>query len=683
MDDVRDELASLVGKPNLDKRLKQWAKSTSAYDDIGDAIFVPAVLTNIAGQLMVYGHEAQTVRLDAREEVTAFLDLPWEQAIAEWKARGLQDDDEFEVMLKGYAERSDVARQLMLERIQDVMRTALQTAIADGTSMKQFADDVRDGTVSLGISQADPSYLDTVFRTNVQAAYGAGRYRAMTDPDVMEARPYVQYRTAGDALVRPSHAILDQKVWSIQGDAWHKVAPPNGFRCRCSQVTLSPDEARGLDIIDDIPKGGEPDPGFDGPPVARLDPETAMSRVWSLAYNPGQDRAEDGKWTDGFPGGGAKHSRLKTAPERHAHLAPHKERLRKAAEAHAAAPTDESESEMETAHAKLRTERRKLARTDLEKDGVGFDPEKKKNTRSRFDEEERADQLQPYKDRVEQARAIHEEHDNEHSAQRLADAEQRLAEKRRNVAQTENWRIDRPRAQGDAEIRQQELGYHKKQYAEAKAAHEAAPTKATAAKLEAASHALKAKRAEIGASAAAEDRAEFGKNATKHKAALAYEPGSEDRQAADDEIFDRGIDEGPTHAATEAERIYKRNTSPDELGRVRATHEADADVRAEFEDDDGNMVDEDGWHANLERKESNYLDEQEAHLNERLKSSLGSKAATRKSAIVYGATPKTVERSRKLLEQAQKRGDPDAAAYWQKVMENGQAELSEKKPDSE
>lgn len=231
MDDVRDELASLVGKPNLDKRLKQWAKSTSAYDDIGDAIFVPAVLTNIAGQLMVYGHEAQTVKLDAREEVTAFLDMPWEQAIAEWKARGLQDDDEFEAMLKGYAERSDVARQLMLERIQDVMRTALQTAIADGTSMKQFADDVRDGTVSLGISQADPSYLDTVFRTNVQAAYGAGRYRAMTDPDVMEARPYVQYRTAGDALVRPSHAILDQKVWSIEGDAWHKVAPPNGFRC--------------------------------------------------------------------------------------------------------------------------------------------------------------------------------------------------------------------------------------------------------------------------------------------------------------------------------------------------------------------------------------------------------------------------------------------------------------------
>lgn len=271
MDTARDELAALVKSGNgIDKRLETWARKTSVYDEIGDAIYVPAVMADMAGQLMVKGHEAKLVQLDAATDITAFLDLPWEEALREWRARGLQSEQEFSTMLAGYAQRSDFARQKMLEHLQTMMRAKLDAAIADGQTYSDFADSVREGTTSLGISEAEPAYLTTVFRTNVQAAYGAGRYRAMTDPEVMDARPFAEYRTVGDALVRPSHAILDGTVYRIGTPACDRVSPPGGYRCRCSMVTLSREEAAGRDVLDSVPEGGEPDPGFDGPPVAQI-----------------------------------------------------------------------------------------------------------------------------------------------------------------------------------------------------------------------------------------------------------------------------------------------------------------------------------------------------------------------------------------------------------------------------
>lgn len=274
------QIAGLIRSANTPAAAKnavlRWSKSkrNAVYDHIGDAIYVPAVMSDMAGQLMVYGREASIVRLDAEQEVTAFLDLPWKEALDEWRKRGLMSPDEFATMLGDYAQRSDRARALMLEQVQTLVRAKLDTAIADGTSLKQFADEIQDGTAKLGLTAQDPAYLETVYRTNVAAAYGAGRFRAMTDPDVIEARPFVQYRTVGDALVRPSHEVLDGVThgtcYASASDTWHQIAPPNGMRCRCGCVTMSRDEARGLTVLGEIPAGGEPDAGFDGPPVARL-----------------------------------------------------------------------------------------------------------------------------------------------------------------------------------------------------------------------------------------------------------------------------------------------------------------------------------------------------------------------------------------------------------------------------
>lgn len=44
---------------------------------------------------------------------------------------------------------------------------------------------------------------------NLQTAYNAGHYKAMTEPEVAKRRPYWQYQTAGDGNVRPAHAAME------------------------------------------------------------------------------------------------------------------------------------------------------------------------------------------------------------------------------------------------------------------------------------------------------------------------------------------------------------------------------------------------------------------------------------------------------------------------------------------
>lgn len=245
LEPLRHDLASAIrnanGKAEARAAIKRVTAKYAKDDDLGNSLFVPMIMSDMAGQLMARREVPEAKQAEDRrfnmvatgesQPVDAFLNLPWEEAIREFKARGVMRDDEFSRMLGTYAGRADEARQLMLERIQERVYEMLTTAIEDGQTFREFSKALDAEADGLGITDKDPAYLSTVFRTNVQSAYGAGRYRAITDPDVATARPYVQYRTVGDARVRDSHAALDRTVYRIDGEAWRQIAPPNGFNC--------------------------------------------------------------------------------------------------------------------------------------------------------------------------------------------------------------------------------------------------------------------------------------------------------------------------------------------------------------------------------------------------------------------------------------------------------------------
>ncbi len=280
LEPLRSALAQAVAQSTTlagaEAAIEETAGAFLQDDDIGNALFIPMVMAEMAGQLMARGEvpelEAKMYRMIGEAQpVEAFLNLPWEEAIREFKARGVVSPDEFTRLIGTYANRAQEGRALLLQRVQERVREMLVTSLEEGQTFREFAGALEAQAEGLGITTTDHAYLENVFRTNVQSAYGAGRYRQITDPAVATARPYVQYRTVGDARVWESHRLLDRGVYRIDGEAWRQVAPPNGYQCRCSMVTLSVDEARGLDIRDALPEGGAPDEGFDGPPVANVE----------------------------------------------------------------------------------------------------------------------------------------------------------------------------------------------------------------------------------------------------------------------------------------------------------------------------------------------------------------------------------------------------------------------------
>lgn len=80
--------------------------------------------------------------------------------------------------------------------------------------------------------------------------------------------PNLEYRTAGDADVRPEHARLDGIILPINDPFWRGHTPPLGFGCRCElvqtdeQVNKNQEKYKGFENTP-VPKGFNFNPGVD------------------------------------------------------------------------------------------------------------------------------------------------------------------------------------------------------------------------------------------------------------------------------------------------------------------------------------------------------------------------------------------------------------------------------------
>src|SRR3989442_2378241 len=105
---------------------------------------------------------------------------------------------------------------------------ALERAIADGRTLADFKTDIGAkleaawaGTVK------DPSTrLETIFRTNVQLAYSAGRYRQLTHPDTLEERPIWKYSAILDSRVTSVCKICNGTILPADHAFWKGHIPP-------------------------------------------------------------------------------------------------------------------------------------------------------------------------------------------------------------------------------------------------------------------------------------------------------------------------------------------------------------------------------------------------------------------------------------------------------------------------
>lgn len=248
------------------------------------------------------------------------LRLPPEKAIAYLEAKGFAFSwDWYDVWQGAHSKAFTVAKVMRVDILKDI-RTAVETALSEGQTFAEFRKGLEPtlkakgwwGKITLGdgaggvdmVQLGSPWRLRTIYRTNLQTAYQAGRWQAQQEGK--EERPYLQFVAVLDASTRPSHAALHGKVFPIDDPIWDTFYPPLDWGCRCRVRALSADnvaqrkltiesgEGR-VEMVDRlVSRGtGELRPAAQIRVNDRTGKQVAVTTGPGWAYNPGKQEFKD------------------------------------------------------------------------------------------------------------------------------------------------------------------------------------------------------------------------------------------------------------------------------------------------------------------------------------------------------------------------------------------------------
>jgi SPP1 gp7 family putative phage head morphogenesis protein len=194
--------------------------------------------------------KADTLAMTAKPVKLRF-NVPPTDAIDYFKSKQVVTRKQFDVLAEDARSSaftvSGVYKRDVLEGFKGEIVKSLETGTAQGTVIKQFKSILKGA----GHQQLGDFHLETVFRTNMQMAYGVGRRKALEE--AAEDLPFWTYHDVGDDRVRPQHHALNGVTLPANHEFWNAHFPPWDFNCRCS-VTAA----------DEIPEGyNRSQPGTD------------------------------------------------------------------------------------------------------------------------------------------------------------------------------------------------------------------------------------------------------------------------------------------------------------------------------------------------------------------------------------------------------------------------------------
>lgn len=196
--------------------------------------------------------------------------MPWtvesiavdpEAAIEFFRSRLPVTNPEFRVLSDAARRRAFfVAGLARLDLVQEVMN-ALDAALAEGETFERFRERLSQQVARAWGGQS-PHRLRTIFDTNLQMAYGAGRWKAANE--LRDSRPYWGLEVVLDGRTSSICRNLAGVVRLAGDPFWRNHIPPLHFRCRTALVTYSAEQARGRvsETVPDQP----PLEGFGRPP---------------------------------------------------------------------------------------------------------------------------------------------------------------------------------------------------------------------------------------------------------------------------------------------------------------------------------------------------------------------------------------------------------------------------------
>ena len=157
-------------------------------------------------------------------------------------SRGILTREDFDAAAEDVRRRTFTIAGDFTERAIEDVRDILSETIREGASLDVFESKLSDG---LDRSFIGRGHIETVYRTNVQAAFRDGRETLADNPIVTATFPYQEYLPIGDARTRPEHWALGKLgldgtgIYRRDDPFWNRFTPPIDFNCRCSTNLLT------------------------------------------------------------------------------------------------------------------------------------------------------------------------------------------------------------------------------------------------------------------------------------------------------------------------------------------------------------------------------------------------------------------------------------------------------------
>lgn len=199
-----------------------------------------------------------------RPELNALFNLPPEDAISYLEKKGFKIGwDWHETLDNAHSKAFTVAKVARMDLLQDI-RQSLITAMQQGQTLEQWKTSItpvlqekgwwgkktvinpegREQEVQLG----SPRRLRTIYDTNMQSAFAAGRYKAMLAGS--ETRPYWEWRHITISNPRKQHVALNGRIFRYDDPFWSVAYPPSEWGCKCRVIARSRREVDGKEILD-------------------------------------------------------------------------------------------------------------------------------------------------------------------------------------------------------------------------------------------------------------------------------------------------------------------------------------------------------------------------------------------------------------------------------------------------
>lgn len=142
---------------------------------------------------------------------------PFQEAVDAFLAKGIMTRKEFDQLSAEMKRQAFTASYVYsADELQAVYDTLL-TGLSQGLSLQDFIKATEDILTR-------PWHRETVYRTNILSAYGAGRWQQVQE--IKSLRPYGRYLAVMDGRTRPDHAALHGLIYPLDDPFWQRYWPP-------------------------------------------------------------------------------------------------------------------------------------------------------------------------------------------------------------------------------------------------------------------------------------------------------------------------------------------------------------------------------------------------------------------------------------------------------------------------